>query len=265
MNDEAPAIEATYFTDPLCSWSWAMEPAWRRLRYEFGEQLAWRYRMGGMIADWSNYSDPINSISRPAQMGPVWMQVRHMSGMPLDDRLWIDDPPESSYPACIAFKAAEMQSPEAAERYLRRLREAAMMRRRNIARREVLLEIADDLAERGPDEFDTARFEADLDGRAAREAFREDLKLARYREIGRYPTLLLQRPGEDAGLLMVGYRPYEVLRSALRRLAPELAPLRSFEGAEEYAAYWGGVLDRELAEIAGGAASPAAASSQSQT
>jgi hypothetical protein len=23
-----------YFTDPLCSWSWAFEAQWRRLRYE---------------------------------------------------------------------------------------------------------------------------------------------------------------------------------------------------------------------------------------
>jgi protein-disulfide isomerase-like protein with CxxC motif len=233
-----------------------MEPQWRRLRYEFGERFSWRYRMGGMIADWRSYADPVNSISRPAQMGPVWMQVRHMSGMPLDDRLWIDDPPESSYPACLAFKAAELQSPRAAESYLRRLREAAMLQRRNIARGDVLLEIAEELAAETPEDFDAVRFASDLDSPAAQEAFRDDLKLARYLEIGRFPALVLRLPGDPRALLLVGYRPYAILRAALERLAPQIRPVRKLGDRAEYQAYWGNVLERELAEAMQSAPSP---------
>ena len=61
--------------------------------------------------------------------------------MPIDDRIWVEDPPTSSYPACIAIKAAELQSAEAADLYLGWLRHAVMTQRRNIARREVLLEV----------------------------------------------------------------------------------------------------------------------------
>ena len=68
----APPIEIVYYTDPLCCWSWAFEPHWRRLREEFGGALDWRYRMAAMIADWNSYNDPLNSVNRPVQMGPIW-------------------------------------------------------------------------------------------------------------------------------------------------------------------------------------------------
>jgi hypothetical protein len=54
----------------LCCWSWALEPHWRRLRDEFGAALACRYRMAAMIAGWDSYNDPLNTVSRPVQMGP---------------------------------------------------------------------------------------------------------------------------------------------------------------------------------------------------
>ncbi|MDB5270754.1 MAG: DsbA family protein [Hymenobacter sp.] len=35
------------YTDPLCPQCRAFEPAWQRLRAEFGHRFAWRYRLGG--------------------------------------------------------------------------------------------------------------------------------------------------------------------------------------------------------------------------
>jgi putative protein-disulfide isomerase len=61
-------------------------------------------------------------------------------------------------------------------------------------------------------------------GAAAREALRDDIKEARCRGIGRFPTLTLRAP-TGAGVVLVGYRPYEALRAALAQVAPELAPL----------------------------------------
>jgi putative protein-disulfide isomerase len=221
----APTVTIVYYTDPLCCWSWAFEPHWRRLRDEFGGALACRYRMAAMITDWNSYNDPLNSVSRPAQMGPIWRQAQHLSGMPVDDRIWVLDPPASSFPACLAVKAAELQSAEAADLYLRRLREAVMAKRRNIARREVLLQVADEAAAAAPDRLDAERLRDDLDGARARDALREDIKEARYRGIGRFPTLTLHR-ARGAGIMIVGYRPYETLLAAVARIAPELAPGR---------------------------------------
>jgi len=214
-------VEALYFTDPLCSWSWAFEPERRRLELQFGEAIYWRTVMGGMISDWLSYSDPLNAVSRPAQMGPQWLHVKRLSGAEIDERIWVDDPPGSSYPACLAVKAAQLQGKEAGDHYLSRAREAVMRERRNIARTEVLLELADELETGEALPFDAQLFRTDLDSEVAREAFRDDLKETRYREVGRFPTLILRANG-GRGILLAGYRPFDVLRSALLHVAPQL-------------------------------------------
>lgn len=260
---QQPLVEVEYFTDPLCCWSWAFEPQWRRLRFELGPQLMWHYRMGGMIPNWQSYDDPINSIHQPSQMGPLWHHARELSGMPLQDRLWIEDPPSSSYPACAAVKAAGLQSAAAAEAYLRALREAAMLRRLNIARTETLQQVADELqqieaeAPEQPHRFDADRFASDLQRKEAREAFREDLQRSRYLQIGRYPTLVVRRPGEQRGLLLTGYRPYASLWSAVQHVDDRLQPLSQNADRTAYEARWGSVLDRELQELQAPRANPA--------
>jgi predicted DsbA family dithiol-disulfide isomerase len=241
-----PLLTITYYTDPLCSWSWAFEPQWRRLRYELGTQVQWTYRMGGMIADWHKYSDPLNDISRPVQMGPQWYQVRTLSGMPLNERIWFADAPTSSYPACIAVKAAEQQGRYAGERYLRRLREAVMVEERNIARAAVLQEVAVELADQHS-EFDAAQFARDVDDPAVLDGFREDVKEVRWREIGRFPTLIL-RNREQKAIQIVGYRPYEVLLDAVQHIAPA-ATVQQNPELIPYTDYWKCLTTRELAEI----------------
>lgn len=243
-----PQVEITYFTDPLCCWSWAFEPQWRRLRYEFGPQLGWRYVMGGMIPDWSRFHDPLNAVSRPAQMGPHWFQVRQLSSMPIDERIWNEDPPTSSYLPSIAVKAAEEQGLEAGEAYLRRLREAVMVERRNIARLEVLLTLADEMKrDHIVSPWDADRFRRDVNAPAVLDAFREDLKDVRYREIGRFPTLIL-RPSDGPAVIAVGSRPYAALRLLLSRVAPNLVPVRSRPNVLDYVAHWGRVTAAEVAE-----------------
>ena len=239
-----PDIEVTYFTDPLCSWSWAFEAIWRRLRYEFADRIAWRYVLGGMIPDWQSFNDPLHSVHRPAQMGPSWYEVRHLTGMPIDEMIWLQDPPASSYPACVAVKAAGRQGAAIEELYLRRLREAVMLERRNVARREVLVELFD--APSG----DPVRFRRDIVGNEALEAFREDLKDAGYRNIGRFPAFVLRGAAGRAALL-VGYRPYPVFREALAAVAPDLSPSRTASNPVAYALHWGSITAAEVAEAVG--------------
>lgn len=240
-------MEIEFYTDPLCCWSWAFEPQWRRLRYEYSGKIRWRYRMAGMIPNWSSYSDPLNSVSKPLQMGPVWLEAKHLSGMPIEDKVWFQNPPTSSYPACLAVKCAGLQSPEAAEMYLRRVREAVMLHGRDISKAEVLLEVAKGLSEEEARLLDYKKFEDELHGEEARNAFAEDLKQVRYLGITRYPALTLNQPGQP-GLLIVGYRPYEALEATLLKVAPGLEPARRMKDAAEYSEYWGGATAREVEE-----------------
>lgn len=207
-------VEVTYYTDPLCPWSWAFEPQWSRFLEESAGLYVVRYAMGGMIVDWRTFRDPVHSIHNPSQMAAYWYHVGQVMGVAIDERLGHDDPPESSYPACLAVRAAGLQGPAPGASYLRWLREVAMIGRQNIARAEVLLAIADELAD---ETFDVMRFRNDLIGPEAASAFQEDLREIRYRGIQRFPTLVLHADNAPA-IAIVGYRPYEELRRILDRV-----------------------------------------------
>ena len=92
-------VHVTYFTDPACPWSWAAEPAVRRLEVEFAEEARITYVMGGLAREFRRPHETLRHV----------LDASAASGMPVDGRLWLDAPPASSYPACQAVKAAAEQ------------------------------------------------------------------------------------------------------------------------------------------------------------
>lgn len=211
--------------------------------------------MGGLLADWRRFQDPINNVNQPGQMAPQWFQIQKQTGTPLNSDLWHLNPPASSHPACIAQKAAELLSLDFAERYLRRLREAAMLDARDISEQDVLIAIAQETnAACDPENaIDLKDFRSALESQQAQAAFREDLKDVRFMELGRFPTVIFHRP-DNRGLALTGYRPYHALREGLARFAPDIAtvihdpnPL-GIEELEGYVSRWQRVTFHELQE-----------------
>jgi putative protein-disulfide isomerase len=217
-KNEVDHVEIIYYTDPLCCWSWAMEPQWRRLLHEYDGKISWKYCMGGLIPDWNTYNDPFNSISRPLQMGPLWFEARHISGQPINEKIWMTDPPKSSYPSCIAFKTVEMQSFSAADEYLRLLREAVMLNEKNISRYDILLEIASLIKH---ESFDFKQFETELKKNSGVELFKNDLQNTKLNKIGRFPTFII-RNQNGTGVIIVGYRPYDAFVEAIKQVVPAI-------------------------------------------
>jgi predicted DsbA family dithiol-disulfide isomerase len=239
-------LEITYYTDPLCCWSWAFEPQWRRLLFEFKGKVKYRYCMAGLLPGWNNYNDTINSVSKPIQMGPVWMHAKQLSGMPIEQNIWISDPPSSSYPACIAVKCAALQSLRAEEHFLRMLREAVMMRGENISKEDVLLNLAEKLAAVDSD-FKIEKFKEDIRSDAAMEALRKDLQEVQYHQINRFPSLVI-RNKNNKGVLISGYRPYSILLDPIREMI-EVKENKKIN-PKRYKDHWPFITERELEEIA---------------
>jgi putative protein-disulfide isomerase len=217
----AGIIDITVLTDPLCCWSWAFDAQLRQLKEKLAGRASWRYRMAGLIPSWDNFNDQINAVTRPAQMGPVWMHAGQVAGKPICHQLWITDPPSSSYPACIAVKCAQLQSADAGESMLYLLRKACMTEGKNIARQQVLFEVADELAAADPN-FDTRRFRTDFTNDTGLEAFRSDLEWASRYRITRLPALII-KPTDAEALIFSGYRPYEEILQALNPAPNEIA------------------------------------------
>lgn len=167
-------VEVRYYTDPACSWSWGTEPKLRRLMWEFGDELAFEWVMGGLARAYgSEYRDEEAGITgdRDCFDGLMshWLDVSGETGMPIDPRLWRRSPISSTYPACQAVKAAAEQGRERAYGYLRRLREGLMCELRKLDHAEALV------GEAGPAGLDVERFRIDLASHAITEAFAADL------------------------------------------------------------------------------------------
>ncbi len=168
------SVEVRYYTDPACSWSWGAEPKLRRLMWEFSGELDFRWIMGGLARRFGpEYRDEEGSIgSGPscfADLMSHWLNVGGETGMPSDPRIWTECPLSSTYPACMAVKAACEQGPEAGYRYLRRVREGIFIERRRLDHADALA------AEAGPAGLDSERFRLDLGSHAIVEAFGADL------------------------------------------------------------------------------------------
>ena len=194
-----------------------MEPHWKKLREEYADKIDWQYVMGGMVQDWNSYNDPMNAVTRPLQFGPIWMHASQVSQRPMDATVWHTDPPASSYPSCIAVASAMLQSPLAGELLLNALREAVMTRAQNIARESVIFSIAGQLSETREDVFVLDDFQQAWKDGSGMDAFRKHLMQTRFLGIGRYPTLTFTQ-SESKGIMITGYRPFDVLKNALHQM-----------------------------------------------
>ena len=162
------SVRVCYFTDPACIASWLAEPALRKLMVEFGADLSFEWVMGGLARDYeAGHEDTYETLYTH------WVDKAAESGMPVDPRLWTEGPIKTTYPACMAVKAAAEQGPEAATRYLRALREGLFCFRRKLDGTEALVEVAREAA------LDVQRFRIDLGSHAIVEAFGADLEAAR--------------------------------------------------------------------------------------
>jgi hypothetical protein len=130
---------------------------------EFGDDLSITYVMGGLARE----------FDQPAAQIVPWLDAAEKSRMPVDPRLWAEAPLSSSYPACMAVKAAAEQGAEAEAGYLRALREGLFCFRRKLDGVEALVEEA-----RGAG-LDAARFRGSLESNAIVEAFGADLEETR--------------------------------------------------------------------------------------
>lgn len=199
-----------YFTDPICSSCWGIEPQLRKLKMEYGALLEIKYHMGGLLPDWSYNS---GGISKPADVASHWDEVSLHYDMPIDGDVWLEDPLDSSYPPSIAFKAAQMQDPHKALLFLRRIKEMVFLEKKNISKWEHLLAAA---IETG---LDPVKLELDGNG-AAKQYFQEDLQLAGYWKVRGFPTLFFT---DDKGNeeKIYGVKPYEVYEAAILSLLPD--------------------------------------------
>jgi predicted DsbA family dithiol-disulfide isomerase len=237
--DDVGVVSVTYFTDPFCPWSWAAEPSRRRLEIEFGDGLRITYVICGMA----------QALQDPAAFARTWLDASAESGMPVDPRGILEDPPASTNPAGLAVKAVAEQGQDRVGPFLRRLRQAIMVERRRLDRGDPLLEAA-----REAGGLDIDRLKIDFGSNAIVEALGADFDRARAVDgsrhadgAGRVLLPSLEFTGEDgAAGAVYGPAPYERWREAA--LAAGAEPVSGERpGVEEALRRFGELATAEVA------------------
>lgn len=175
-------LEVTLWHDVFCPWSYVAGKRLELLREEYGDEISWAYK-----------GYPLRPLDRLPSEREIQVFGRHHKrirrepeGKRVVTDLWLSgDPPRSSMPPLCALHAALQQSVAAQRSMLVLFREAAFERGVNVARRDVILELASKLG------LDMTRFLRDFDAQQTSRAILEEHEEAEALGLRGVPALVL--------------------------------------------------------------------------
>lgn len=208
-------IVITTFTDPMMGLSYECEPVCRQLETHFGQQLKFRYAMGVLVGDVSDFMITADggSVERYCQrLADIYRAEENISGMPINMEGFclFDEEHRSSRPLCLSYKAVQQAAPALAERFLYRLRYATVVETRPTTHRDELLRVVRLVG------VDEEAFLRAYDGGSADAALRHDQQFMLNLGIRSLPTCLLQS-GEQ-GMLVSGVAGFDTFAGIIDRL-----------------------------------------------
>ena len=204
-------LEITYFTDPICSTCWAIQPQLKKLKTTYSN-LDIKYVMGGLLPSWDNFDR--GGISKPTDVMAHWEEEAIQSGMPINNTVWVKDPILSSYPPSIAFKAAQIQDIDKAIHFLRKMNELLFLEGANITNTEIIREAALDSG------LDANKLMLDYNT-IAPELFLEDLDYTKKLNINILPTFIFTIEGVIKDI-SEGYQTYENFENKILKHYPNI-------------------------------------------
>ncbi|CAM3211387.1 MULTISPECIES: ClpXP adapter SpxH family protein [Elizabethkingia] len=240
ISNQDKSLKLVYFTDPICSSCWGIEPQLRKLKLEYGNILDIEYHMGGLLPDWSYNS---GGISKPSDVAYHWDEVSIYYDMPIDGDVWLEDPLNSSYPPSIAFKAAEIQDKDKAVNFLRILREMVFLKKKNIARWEYIAIAAEEAG------LDVVKLKTDFEG-SAQKLFEADLKLARDYGVRGFPTIFIQNKSGERETIY-GTKPYSFFETVILNLSSDVTKEQYNKNQEALFSKYNSLTAREYSELSG--------------
>ncbi|MBA3327238.1 MAG: DsbA family protein [Solirubrobacterales bacterium] len=230
-------VDVAHFTDAGCPWCYSAEPVRIALQERYGDQLRWRTVQVGLHESGATMAEEGYTT---AGLAEGYRKIHERHGMPFCAR----ERPRLSgtWAGGRAVKAAEMQSRQAGDGLLRRLRLAWFAEVRAVDEPGELRRLAADVAG-----LDRARFERDLAAASSATAFARDRAEARRPD---RVALALDRTagGEDGGeeryttpsyvfsiggrsVSVPGFQPREAYEVALQNLVPALERRRPLDAA----------------------------------
>lgn len=182
---------AEWYTDPLCSWSYAAESAMETFRSHFGPRLAFTHRLLPLYRDLGHFLAD-HGLKSEAEFAPRILKVSRITGVPMSPRVWeLGRAPKSMEECCRFAKAALLTDPEKGHRLLARMRALAFVEGEPIGDLALLQKEAGRLGLDGKELAERAQ------SAEVRAALQEDIEKGKSEGVTIRPTLILTNEGGD--------------------------------------------------------------------
>ncbi len=184
-------IKVTYFTDPICSTCWVIEPYINKLLTEYESHLTLNFKMGGLLPNWSDYKPIINNLPKAEYLNKLWTDQSKKYGINLDGSIWLTNPIQSSFPASIAYYAAKNQGEQKAFDFLRTIRQMLFMSNKDVSQERHLITAAINC------KLNLEQFLNDIENGNAHKQFNDDLAETKVWNITSFPSLVFSNEKGD--------------------------------------------------------------------
>ncbi len=208
----------TNVTDPVCPWCWGEEPFFRKLETHFPNLITWRNVMGGLVEDMNtNKPADLDAHSYYTKENKDFIThcletaEKHHMPIKVEGFNLFSETENSSFPLCIAFKAAQIADTEKADLFLYNLRAAAMAEARQTITESELIAIADESG------IDIAAFLDPLNDGSAEKAFWQDVEEAKSLKVEVFPTFVFEYEGKKMALK--SFRDYNTMAAMIKAVS----------------------------------------------
>ncbi len=199
-------VKITTFTDPMMGLSYECEPMFRKLETHFENQIEFKYVMSGLVRDVYRFVNKADlrfgkkeAIERyNKRLAKIYEGEEHISGMPINMNGFclFDAEHTSSIPLNLAYKAAQLTTPDKADLFLYNLRYATIVDCRPTTHLDEITEV---IRKTG---IDVERFMTAYNDGSAQAELDKDFAIFRSLGLQYLPAYLVQY-GEKAMLIQI--------------------------------------------------------------
>lgn len=243
-NQKKRPVEIYVFIDPLCPECWSLEPVIKKLQMEYSNYFTIKILLGNeMRALNSPCGTKYQALVK--EMAKSYHETACRTGMPCDGDVWYENQLTTPYFAILAIKAAELQGKAIGSKFLRRVREALFLHKKNIAEEDVLISCAKKVAG-----LDVKEFASDLHSEAAKNALQSDVRTRHEMDVETLPTMVFFNDDiNEPGLKVQGlydYRVYVDIIADMIGVKPEKCPPISLN---QFISFYSLVASKEISVV----------------
>lgn len=225
LNIETEKVQVYYFTDPICSHCYTLEPVIKKFREVYSDYINFNIVLGGLLENWDDFIKNNNEFNHAKDIYQHWQEVSKNTRMPIDGSIWLKKPIKSSYPASKVYQIIEQDDQLKAEQFLRLSRIYCIAFNKDISNDKTLIEIVNLIGLNGEDIVKGHM------NNLGEELLEQDLYTKNRFGIKGFPTTVIVN-SLNRGFKIVGSRNFSVYENALNKLyinkdqlIPQIVPL----------------------------------------